>query len=62
MGGVHENGGWPSHVHFQLSVVRPETHDMPGVVSASQHHAALKRYPDPRMVLGPLYEGDGLFE
>ena len=49
-------------MHFQLSVVEPETHDMPGVVSASQHAEALEVYPDPRMVLGPLYEGDGLFE
>ena len=49
-------------VHFQLSLVEPETHDMPAVVSASQHAAALEQYPDPRTVLGPLYEGDGLFE
>ena len=62
LGDKHENGGWPAHVHFQLSLEEPETHDMPGVVSASQHAAALKTYPDPRMVLGPLYEGDGLFE
>ena len=51
-----ENGGWPlQHVHFQLSVVRPATHDMPGVVSAAQHAQALRDYPDPRLVLGPLY-------
>lgn len=49
-------------VHFQLSLVEPETHDMPGVVSTAQHAAALRDYPDPRLMLGPLYEGDELFE
>lgn len=49
-------------VHFQLSLLEPETHDMPGVVASSQHAESLRIYPDPRMVLGPLYEGDSLFE
>jgi murein DD-endopeptidase MepM/ murein hydrolase activator NlpD len=62
MGDVHENGGWPPHVHFQLSMAEPRTHDLPGVVSTAQHADALARYPDPRMVLGRLYEGDALFE
>lgn len=62
LGDRHENGGWPAHVHFQLGLEEPATHDMPGVVSDAQHAAALEAYPDPRMVLGPLYEGDGLFE
>ncbi|KAJ1458518.1 armadillo-type protein [Pelagophyceae sp. CCMP2097] len=62
LGDVHENGGWPAHVHFQLSLTEPETHDMPGVVSAEQHLDALRDYPDPRTVLGALYQGDGLFE
>jgi len=62
LGDKHENGGWPPHVHFQLSLVEPETHDLPGVVSSEQHLDALERYPDPRMCLGPLYEGAGLFE
>lgn len=57
-GDRHENGGWHPHVHFQLSLVEPATHDMPGVVSSSQHAQALRDYPDPRMVLGALYEGD----
>ena len=53
---VHENGGWPiPHVHFQLSVKEPATHDMPGVVSAEQRDDARRDYPDPRLVLGPLY-------
>jgi hypothetical protein len=35
---------------------------MPGVVSTVQHANALRTFPDPRLVLGQLYEGDGLFE
>ena len=63
IGDRHENGGWPPHVHFQLSLVEPDTHDLPGVVASAQHAEALEVYPDPRMVLGPLYEGgDELFE
>ena len=56
MGDKHENGGWPAHVHFQLSLVRPSTHDMPGVVSLAQRAKALLEYPDPRLVAGPLYD------
>ncbi len=55
MGDKHENGGWESHLHFQLSVDEPETHDMPGVVSPEERESALKKYPDPRMSLGPIY-------
>ena len=62
LGDTHENGGWPPHVHFQLSLEEPRTHDMPGVVSDAQYARALEIYPDPRMCLGPLYPGDGLFE
>jgi len=50
-----ENGGWEPHLHFQLSLVQPETHDMPGVVAPEDRDQALKDYPDPRLVLGPLY-------
>jgi hypothetical protein len=62
LGCKEENGGWHPHVHFQLSLLEPETHDMPGVVSTVQHANALRTFPDPRLVLGQLYEGDGLFE
>ena len=56
MGDIHENGGWRiSHVHFQLSLFPPETHDMPGVVSVDDRPRALLHYPDPRLVLGSLY-------
>ena len=54
-GDYHENGGWEPHLHFQLSLVEPTTHDLPGVVSPLEREQALKDYPDPRLVLGPLY-------
>jgi murein DD-endopeptidase MepM/ murein hydrolase activator NlpD len=49
------NGGWPPHIHFQLSLVEPETYDMPGVVEKSDRESAVQRFPDPRLVLGKLY-------
>ena len=56
MGDIHENGGWfAPHVHFQLSTQAPETHDMPGAVSAQDRKQALLDYPDPRIVLGEIY-------
>lgn len=55
LGDERENGGWNSHVHFQLSWVVPEKCDMPGVVSDRDRAKALEIYPDPRLVLGPLY-------
>jgi len=55
MGDRHENGGWDSHLHFQLSINEPETHDMPGVVNPENREKALEKYPDPRLVLGPIY-------
>ena len=58
LGGPHENGGWPPHLHFQLSRVPPRGHDLPGVVAPSERAEALRRYPDPRLVLGALYEGE----
>ena len=55
MGDKHENGGWESHLHFQLSIIEPKTHDMPGVVDPANRKIALIEYPDPRLVLGPVY-------
>ena len=55
-GASHENGGWAPHVHFQVSLIPPATHDMPGVVSAAQRDRARLEYPDPRLVAGMLYE------
>jgi peptidoglycan LD-endopeptidase LytH len=55
LGDRTENGGWPPHLHFQLSRQRPGTHDLPGAVSRVERDEARLRYPDPRSVLGPLY-------
>lgn len=55
VGDVHENGGWNPHVHVQLSWSAPERADLPGVVSEADRAVARARYPDPRMILGPLY-------
>ena len=55
LGEPHENGGWPPHLHVQLCWERPETHDLPGAVALADRAAALRRYPDPRLILGPIY-------
>ena len=55
IGDKHENGGWEPHLHFQLSWFDPMTHDMPGVVDPRDRAEALAKYPDPRIVLGPIY-------
>ena len=55
LGTKKENGGWNPHLHFQLSYIQPTTHDLPGVVSKNKLEWAKKVFPDPQIVLGPLY-------
>ena len=55
MGEEHENGGWPPHVHVQMSLHEPEDGDLPGVVKGEDREDALALYPDPRLICGPLY-------
>lgn len=55
IGDKSENGGWNPHVHIQLSREKPSKCDMPGVVSEVDLESALKKYPDPRLILGLLY-------
>lgn len=55
IGAEHENGGWPPHLHIQISMNEPMVNDMPGVVKFEQRASALKQYPDPRLILGQLY-------
>ena len=55
VGERQENGGWIPHLHFQLSFERPLISDLPGVVSQKDLSIALLKYPDPRLVLGPIY-------
>ncbi|MFK8138556.1 MAG: peptidoglycan DD-metalloendopeptidase family protein [Bdellovibrionales bacterium] len=59
LGAKHENGGWPSHLHLQLSYKAPKNCDMPGVVSSSAREEALRLYPDPQNVFGKLYNNKG---
>lgn len=55
IGNKEENGGWNPHLHIQLSWKKPETFDMPGVVSLKNRKQALLDYPDPQIILGQLY-------
>lgn len=55
IGDKSENGGWNPHLHFQLSYLKPEICDMPGVVSDKDLKQALLDYPDPQLILGKLY-------
>jgi hypothetical protein len=55
-GDMSENGGWFPHVHFQLSLHEPATHDMPGAVLVSEREAALVSYPDPQHITGRFYD------
>ncbi len=55
LGDKNENGGWEPHLHFQISLEEPINCDMPGVVNPNDRDEALKKYLDPRLVLGELY-------
>lgn len=55
VGDKSENGGWNPHLHFQLSLVEPDRPDLPGVVAREDLEEALKKFPDPQLVLGKLY-------
>jgi murein DD-endopeptidase MepM/ murein hydrolase activator NlpD len=59
LGEPHENGGWPPHVHLQLAWERPAIPDLPGAVRREERVAAMALYPDPRLVLGPIYADVG---
>ena len=55
IGDEHENGGWPPHIHIQISLVEPVDNDLPGVVKLSERADALETYPDPRLIVGQIY-------
>ena len=55
LGGKHENGGWAPHLHLQLSNFEPTENDLPGVVDEEGRSQALLDYPDPRLIVGPVY-------
>lgn len=56
LGSWEENGNWPPHLHLQVSIKDPGEADMPGVVAPEEVEWAKKIYPDPRVILGDLYE------
>ena len=55
IGNEKENGGWPPHLHLQISYEQPVNNDLPGVVKLADRDASLKIYPDPRLIIGPVY-------
>lgn len=55
LGNSDENGNWPPHLHYQISMKDPGEADMPGVVAEDEVEEASKVYPDPRMILGSIY-------
>ncbi|HJN56122.1 MAG TPA: hypothetical protein QF646_07035 [Candidatus Poseidoniales archaeon] len=49
----HENGGWPPHVHVQVSLNDPGTEEaMPGVVRPDQANEAIEIHPNPILLVG----------
>ncbi len=55
LGSSNENGNWPPHLHYQISIKDPGEADMPGVVAEEEVEVAAKLYPDPRILLGAVY-------
>lgn len=55
LGSSDENGNWPPHLHYQISIKDPGEADMPGVVADDELEESAKVYPDPRMILGAVY-------
>ncbi len=55
VGNRSENGGWSPHLHFQLTLKRPDVCDLPGAVAFSEFEQARLIYPDPQILLGRLY-------
>ena len=53
VGGAHENGGWPPHLHFQLICEPPGNGgDYPGVAAPSERERSLELCPNPNLILG----------
>jgi len=53
VGGMHENGSWPPHLHFQvIADMQGHEGDYPGVAMPSERHRFLELCPDPNLILG----------
>lgn len=55
MGSKAENGGLFAHVHFQLSMLQPVVAVIPDMVALEHRDIAKAIYPDPRLILGPIF-------
>ena len=55
LGNESENGKWPPHLHYQLSIEDPGEADMPGVIAKKDLIDMRTKYPDPRILLPDLY-------
>jgi peptidoglycan LD-endopeptidase LytH len=52
VGGVHENGSWPPHLHFQIIAdLLGRSGDFPGVAAPSERERYLALCPDPNLML-----------
>jgi len=54
LGDESENGGWPPHVHVQLSWTDPGEADMPGACKPSEAWRMKALHPDPALIVGAL--------
>lgn len=53
IGTIHENGGWPPHLHFQIIAdLLQRDKDFPGVAAASEREIWKSICPDPNLLLG----------
>ncbi len=53
VGAVHENGGWPPHLHLQIILdLLDRGAQYPGVARASEHAIWTSLSPDPNLLLG----------
>ncbi|MGJ3495436.1 peptidoglycan DD-metalloendopeptidase family protein [Piscirickettsia salmonis] len=54
IGNEDENGGWPSHLHFQIinSMTGHHSGNYPGICSEKELNYYLEQCPDPNLILG----------
>jgi len=53
VGDLHENGGWPPHLHFQvIAELGDRRGDFPGVAAPSERARFLELCPDPNLLIG----------
>ncbi|OGC81559.1 MAG: hypothetical protein A2788_01800 [Candidatus Abawacabacteria bacterium RIFCSPHIGHO2_01_FULL_46_8] len=55
IGDSKQNGGWPSHLHFQLCTEFPPAGHPPGYVSKQDFAKLAALYPDPSFIIDPAW-------